>query len=179
MKIVILVLLVVLLLCGVACGRGVDNIDRRTVKQLDMSRYLGDWYEIARYDHPFERGLTEVRTTYSLRDDGLIEVYNRGRHGRKGKMSGIRGKAKTTDQSGRLRVSFFWIFYSDYNIMELGDDYEWAVIGGRSPKRLWILSRTPQLPAEQLNRILQKIERRGYTTTPLIYVEHPHVEHPR
>lgn len=160
-----------LLLVGFTLGRRSDDIDRRTVGQIDLQRYMGDWYEIARFDHPFERGLRDVRTTYRLCDDGMIEVINCGIDTRSGKLKTIRGKARTTRQTGRLQVSFFWIFYSDYNILELGDNYEWVIIGSRSARRLWILSRTPTLPAPTLNHILALIHRRGYAVDRLLFVE--------
>ncbi len=167
----LILLMLTLLLVGFTLGRGSDGIDRRTVERIDLPRYMGDWYEIARYDHPFERGLREVRTSYRLRDDGEIEVINCGVDARSGKRKTIRGKARTTPQIGRLQVSFFWIFYSDYDILELGDAYDWAIIGGRSARRLWILSRTPTLPAPTLHRILALAHRRGYAVDRLLFVE--------
>ncbi len=89
----------------------------------------------------------------------------------------MRGKARTTSDPGRLRVSFFWFFYSDYDVLELGEEYDWALVGGSSPKRLWILSRTPRLPAPTLDRILRLAARRGYDTERLIFVEQPAEEH--
>lgn len=162
-----------LLIAGAVYGAGTDNVDRHTVHMLDLKRYMGDWYEIARYDHPFERGLMEVKASYGLRNDGRIDVRNSGTRLYGERRKTVRGKARTTDQPGRLRVSFFWFFYSDYNVMELGEEYDWALIGSRSAKYLWILSRTPRLPSPTLNRILRLAERRGYKTDNLIYVDQP------
>ncbi len=121
-------------------------MDKTTVKQLDLERYLGTWYEIARFDHRFERGLVGVTANYSLRDDGKIKVVNEGyKKTLDGKHDVAVGKAKTTDDPGRLKVSFFWIFYADYLVLELGENYQWALIGSTSDKYLWILSRTPIL----------------------------------
>ncbi|WP_224757884.1 MULTISPECIES: lipocalin family protein [unclassified Alistipes] len=169
----LILIFISLLIVGVVYGAGTDNVDRRTVRVFDLERYMGDWYEIARYDHRFERGLMEVRATYRLRDDGRVDVLNSGTslHGERRKSA--RGKARLTGQPGRLQVSFFWFFYSDYNVMELGDDYDWALVGSRSAKYLWIMSRTPRLPVPTLNRILRLAERRGYKTSGLIFVDQP------
>lgn len=165
-----------LLIVGVVYGAGTDNVDRRTVRIFDLKRYMGDWYEIARYDHRFERGLIEVRASYRLRDDGRIEVRNSGTALQSERRKTARGKARTTTQTGRLQVSFFWFFYFDYNVMELGEAYEWALVGSRSTKYLWILSRTPRLPTRTLNHILQLAERRGYKSDRLIFVDQPSEE---
>lgn len=160
-----------LVVTGVVYGRGMDQVDRRTIPAFDVRRYMGDWYEIARYDHPFERGLVEVRVSYRLVDGGRVEVESRGTDLESGKRRVARGKARTTSRPGRLRVSFFWFFYSDYNILELGHDYDWALVGGSSPKYLWILSRTPKLPVVTLNRILRLAERRGYRRDRLLFID--------
>lgn len=132
---------------------------------------MGRWYEIARYDHSFERGLTEVEARYELQPDGKVSVVNSGVDPRTGRRSDARGKAYATSVPGRLRVSFFWIFYSDYDVLALGDDYEWSLVGSRSPKFLWILSRTPALPPQTLNRILALARRYGYDTDCLLFVD--------
>lgn len=170
---VLFLLFISLLIVGVVYGAGTDNVDRRTVRMFDLKRYMGDWYEIARYDHPFERGLMEVRASYRLRDDGRIEVHNSGTDLHRERRKTVRGRARTTAQTGRLQVSFFWFFYSDYNVMELGEAYEWALVGSRSAKYLWILSRTPRLPTRTLNHILRLAERRGYKSDGLIFVDQP------
>ncbi len=169
----LILIFVSLLIVGVVYGAGTDNVDRRTVRVFDLERYMGDWYEIARYDHRFERGLMEVQATYRLRGDGRVDVRNSGTDLHSERRKTARGKARTTAQPGRLQVSFFWFFYSDYNIMELGEEYDWALVGSRSAKYLWIMSRTPRLPAPTLNRILRLAERRGYKTSGLIFVDQP------
>lgn len=171
MKIALVLLVIALIVAGVVYGRGTDNIDRRTIPAFDVRRYMGDWYEIARYDHPFERGLVEVRASYRLVADGRVEVLNSGTDLESGKRKTARGKAKLTTKSGRLKVSFFWIFYSDYNILEMGRDYEWALVGSSSDKYLWILSRTPKLPAATLNHILRLAEQRGYHLDQLLFID--------
>ena len=148
------------------------KMNTSTVKELDLQRYLGTWYEIARYDHRFERGLQGVTATYSIRDDGKIKVLNQGYENTlNGKLSVAEGKAKLTDEPGKLKVSFFWIFYADYLVMELDENYQWALIGSNSDKYLWILSRTPKLEDNVKNLILHKAEKRGYDTSKLIWVE--------
>ncbi|HJI19700.1 MAG: lipocalin family protein [Alistipes sp.] len=162
---------IALLIVGAVYGMGTDSIDRHTVKSLDINRYMGDWYEIARYDHPFERGLVEVKATYRMAADGRIEVVNCGIDYRTERSRVAHGRAKLTPIQGKLRVSFFWFFYSDYNVMELDRDYRWAVVGSRSNKHLWILARDPVLPGRTLNHILQLVERRGYRSGRLLFVE--------
>lgn len=143
-----------------------------TVKELDLQRYMGTWYEIARLDHRFERGLVGVTATYSMREDGKIRVLNQGYKNKlDGKLSVAEGKAKLTDEPGKLKVSFFWIFYADYFVMELDQNYQWALIGSKLDKYLWILSRTPKLEESVKNLILGKAKNRGYDTSKLIWVE--------
>lgn len=171
MGIVILLLVAALLIMVVVYVSGADGKNRTTVSSLDLPRYMGVWYEIARYDHPFERGLERVQAQYELRPNGCVGVLNSGTDFRTGRRKQAHGKARASRLPGRLRVSFFWIFYSDYNIMELADDYGWALVGGSSPKFLWILSRTPVLPSRTLNHILRLAEQRGYRTDKLLFVE--------
>lgn len=148
------------------------KMNNSTVKELDLQRYLGTWYEIARFDHRFERGLQGATATYSMRDDGKIKVLNQGfKNGLNGKLSVAEGKAKLTDEPGKLKVSFFWFFYADYYVMELDENYQWALIGSKSDKYLWILSRTPQLADNVKNLILHHATKRGYDTSKLIWVE--------
>jgi lipocalin len=133
---------------------------------------MGKWYEIARYEHRFEKGMTHVTAEYSIRPDGKIKVVNRGI--KDGKPKEITGKAKQPDPvkyPGRLEVSFFLWFYSDYYVFEVDKNYRYAVIGSSSDKYLWILSRTPQLPEETLQGILSRLEKRGYDLSKLLFVE--------
>lgn len=146
------------------------TIDNTTVKTFDLQRFLGSWYEVARYDHWFERGLEQTKATYKLRTDGKIEVLNTGF--KNGKPKESKGKAKTTDTTGLLRVSFFGPFYSDYRIMLIDKDYQYAIIGSSSDSYLWILSRKPQLSKETKELILKEVKRRGYDTNKLIWVKH-------
>lgn len=140
-------------------------IDTSTVKELDLNRYLGTWYEIARFPHSFEKNLVGVTATYSMRDDGKIKVVNQGyKNTLDGELSVAEGKAKIPDKSepGKLKVSFFWIFYGDYFVLELDENYQYVMIGSSSPKYFWILSRTPQLSPEIYEMLLDKARKRGY-----------------
>jgi apolipoprotein D and lipocalin family protein len=148
-----------------------NHLDITPVEHFELNRYLGVWHEIARLNHRFERGLTDVTAEYSLQDDGTIKVVNSGMNVAKGEKSQITGSAKTTSTTGLLRVSFFWKFYSDYRIMMLDDDYQWALVGaGSSDKYLWILSRNEELSDEVMNKIISEAKRRGYDTDKLIYL---------
>lgn len=138
------------------------NLDIKPVVFLDINRYLGLWYEVARFDNRFEIGLTDVTAVYSLKEDGTINVENSGWNDKKGIRSKIIGHAKKTSISGLLRVSFFWKFYSDYRVLMLDNDYQWALVGSRNSNYLWILSRTRDLPELIINDILAEATRRGY-----------------
>ena len=171
MKIIQLLILIIMTQLTVSCN---DKIDKTTVPSLDIERYMGRWYEIARFDHKFERGKVGVTADYSLNDDGTILVLNSGYNGAlNGKLETATGKAKQPNPKypGKLKVSFFWIFYAQYNILELDDDYGYALIGSSSDKYLWILSRTPEMHQDTLNMLLRRAENRGYDTSKLIYVE--------
>ena len=164
----------ILLLIITSCGSQNTMIDKSVVKDFDIDRYLGTWYEISRYDHSFERGLAGVTATYSLRKDGKIKVVNAGYKGSlEGKRSESIGKAKIPDPAmpSKLKVSFFLFFYGDYFVMELDEDYQWAVIGSSTDKLLWILSRTPRIDDGLYNDLLKKLVERGYDISELIKVE--------
>ena len=144
------------------------------VSGFESDRYLGTWYEIARLDHSFERGLSDVTANYSLRDDGGIKVLNRGCKADKGKWDEAVGKAYFTDgkQTGQLKVSFFGPFYGKYIVFDLDkDNYSHAYISGGNTKYLWLLSRQPQVSDDIRNDFLAKSEAAGYDTSQLIWVE--------
>lgn len=152
-----------------ACTKDFDN---STVKEFDLSRYLGDWYEIARYDHSFERGMDNTMAQYILQDDGKVVVLNTGWEDGKFKLA--EGKAKYPDPTadpGALRVSFFWFFYSDYNVMMVDDEYQISLVGSKAQKYLWILSRTSVPDPDLLQMVVEEAERRGYDTSELIWVD--------
>ena len=145
------------------------EIDNSTVKSVDLNRYLGSWYEIAKYDHVFERGLDYAMANYTLREDGKIDVLNTGI--KDGRAKDAKGIAKTTNIPGLLKVSFFGPFYSDYRIMMLDTNYQYVLVGGSNDKYLWILSRTPQLDEATKALILAEADKRGYDTSKLIWVK--------
>lgn len=145
------------------------TVDNSTVKELDLDKYLGRWYEVARFDHRFERGMEQCTAIYSMRKDGKISITNQGM--KNGKWKTSVGKGKMTDTPGVLRVSFFGPFYSDYRIMMLAPDYSYALVGGDGDDYLWILSRTPQLSKETQEAIVNEARRRGYNTDNLIWVK--------
>lgn len=156
-----------------ACSKSDKSYDNTPVSQFDLSRFLGQWYEIARYDHKFERGMQDVTAEYSLEDNGMVKVLNRGI--RNGEQQVAEGKAKQPDPErnpAHLRVSFFWFFYSDYNILLLAEDYSYALIGSKSADYLWILAREPMLDENVKATILDEARRRGYDTDALIWVSH-------
>ena len=149
-------------------------IDKTVVKELDIEKYLGTWYEIARFDHRFERGLVGVTANYSMRDDGKVKVINSGyKESLSGKFSEAIGKAKIPDpinEPAKLKVSFFWFFYGDYYVLELDNKYQWALIGSSSDDYLWILSRDPHMDVKLYTALLGKLEKRGYDVSKLIKI---------
>lgn len=142
-----------------------------TVKQVDIERYTGRWYEIARYDHSFERGCSNVTATYTLQKDGKIGVLNRCTTEEEG-IKEANGVAYATDESNsKLKVSFFRPFYGDYWILMLDEGYSYAVIGEPSREYLWILSRRPMLEPEIRASILAELPELGYDSASLIWTE--------
>jgi lipocalin len=159
----------------VGCKPRETMVDNTVVKELDIQKYLGTWYEIARYDHRFERGLVGVTANYSMRDDGKIKVLNSGyKNSLEGEFSQAIGKAKVPNpinNPGKLKVSFYLFFYGDYFVLDLDEDYQWALIGSSSDEFLWILSRKPQMEMELYNELIYKLQKRGYDVSQLIKVE--------
>lgn len=142
----------------------------RTVEQVELSRYTGTWFEIASYPQRFQKGCTGTTATYSLRDDGEIAVLNRCRKDSlEGEEMRAEGRARVVDARSRakLEVSFFGPFWGDYWIIDLGENYEYAVVGHPGRDYLWILSRTPSLPDEVYQGILQRLQAQGYPLEPL------------
>ncbi|MEN9361513.1 MAG: hypothetical protein RL095_3048 [Verrucomicrobiota bacterium] len=141
------------------------------VKGFRSSEYLGTWYEIARFDHFFERGLSQVTATYSQREDGGIRVLNRGFDGAKGEWREAEGKAYLlAPDRGQLRVSFFGPFYGPYLVLELDPQYRWALVSS-GDGYLWILSRTPKLEQTVIDRLLARSRELGFDTSKFIWVE--------
>jgi apolipoprotein D and lipocalin family protein len=156
-----------------ACTSVPDGVT--PVSPFDLDRYLGRWYEIARLDHSFERGLSDVTADYRLQADGSVEVTNRGYDGKKAAWREAVGRAVFIGDptTGSLKVSFFGPFYGGYHIADLDQQgYRWALVTGPDRDYLWILARTPDLPAEVRERLVSKASALGFDTTRLIWVEH-------
>ena len=148
-----------------------DNVS--PVSGFDVDRYLGTWYEIARLDHSFERGLEQVSAEYSLRDDGGIRVVNQGYDRIKQRWERAEGKAYFIGDRdvGRLKVSFFGPFYGGYNIIDLDhESYQYALVSGPNTSYLWILARQPQLDSSIIKRLLAKASGLGFDTSRMIFV---------
>ncbi|MDE6028292.1 MAG: lipocalin family protein [Muribaculaceae bacterium] len=150
-------------------GCSKPTVDNSVVNNFDLNRFLGSWYEIARFDHKFERDMEHTRATYILREDGKVAVLNTGI--KDGKHSEAKGVAKLTDTPALLRVSFWRPFYSDYRVMMLDSDYQYALVGSGSDDYLWILSRTPQISDNVKAALLTEAQKRGYDTDKLIWVK--------
>jgi lipocalin len=146
----------------------------QTVKCLDLDRYLGSWYELARYPHGFEKNLVGVKADYSLRQDGRISVVNSGlKKGLDGKLTEVKAVAWRPDEakSGRLKVKFFSLFTSDYLVIGLDEEnYQWAVVGDDDRQSLWFLCRTPSVDTAVLDRMKAIAHERGYDLGPLFLV---------
>ena len=158
---------------------GMSGVDRKseleTVGAVDLSRYAGRWYEIARLPNRFEKKCADsVTANYTLRSDGKVDVVNRCRKAN-GEYTTAKGKAKIVDKktNAKLKVTFFWPFYGDYWILDLGPNYEYAVVGAPNRDYLWILSRTPQLDEQLYQRLLTKMASRGFETERMIRTSHP------
>jgi apolipoprotein D and lipocalin family protein len=143
-------------------------------KRVELRRYLGRWYEIARYEQSFQRGCEAVTADYSLRSDGKIDVLNRCRKSG-GELSQARGIAKIVDSTtnAKLKVSFFRPFYGNYWVLDHADDYTWAVVGEPSGRYLWILARDAT-PAERVvENLMHRVRAMGYDTSMLIRTAQP------
>ena len=145
------------------------------VTGFEVDRYLGTWYEIARLDHRFERGLSDVTATYSRRDDGGLHVVNRGYSVESCEWDEAIGKAYFVGDAdvGSLKVSFFGPFYGGYNIIDLDrESYQYALVSGPDTSYLWILARQPVLDASIINQLLAKASGHGFDTSRMIFVAH-------
>ena len=177
MKISFVILFVCLVIGYIGCQTPKNGVsmDNSTVKELDIKKYMGKWYEIARLPNSFEKGLVGVTASYSIRKDGKISVLNQGyKNDLNGKLKSAKGKAKIPDinNPGKLKVSFFLFFYADYFIMELDTvSYQWALVGSSSERYLWILNRTPEIDDEIYGMLVRIAKKRGYDTDRLIKVK--------
>ena len=169
MKSIVLLFGTFLLAGCTAAPQGIMPVDN-----FDLDRYLGTWYEIARLDHRFERGLSQVSATYSKRSDGGVDVINRGFNSQANKWKEAKGRAYFIGEPdvARLKVTFFWPFYGGYNVIELDqENYSYALICGPNKKYLWILARTKKLDASIKEALISKAKALGFNTSELILVK--------
>jgi len=155
--------------CSVGIPKGATAI-----KNFNSEKYLGKWYEIARFDYKFEKNMDNVTANYSLNSDGTIQVQNRGYDYVKKEWKESIGEARfVNDKSeARLKVSFFKPIWAGYNVIDIDDDYQNALVVGNSTKYIWILSRNKEIPNSIKERFLVKAQKLGYNTNDLIWVKH-------
>lgn len=166
-------LLLLLLLLTTGCVGIPSGV--QPVSGFQSERYLGKWYEIARLDHSFERGMSHVTAEYTLRDNGGLDVINRGYLAHQKKWKEVRGKAYFVEspERGYLKVSFFGPFYGSYVVFELDrQSYRYALISGPNRSYLWLLARSPVLDAATRDRHVARAAALGFATTQLIFVDH-------
>ncbi|SNR74922.1 apolipoprotein D and lipocalin family protein [Methylobacillus rhizosphaerae] len=160
--------------CLLACTGTATPTGLQPVTGFKPDQYLGNWYEIARLDHSFERGLQQVTATYSLREDGGLKVINRGYDTKKQEWKEAEGKAYLVNgpDTGKLKVSFFGPFYGAYNIIALDQvNYNFAMVAGPDRDYLWILSRTPTLSFPIKAELIARAQAWGFNTSELIFVD--------
>ncbi|MFC1612130.1 lipocalin family protein [Myxococcota bacterium] len=149
------------------------------VPQVDLSRYVGTWYEIASFPQRFQKGCTGTTANYTLQEDGEIRVLNRCRKGSlQGKEDSAEGRARVTDPvtNAKLEVTFFWPFWGEYWIVDLDPDYQFAVVGHPGRDYLWILSRTPSMEKEVYTDILERLRNKSYQVERLQRTVQPQAE---
>lgn len=173
-----LLALLLILITSTSCTvKKTENPQRVTVAKVDLERYMGVWYEIARFPHSFEKGLVGVTATYTKLPSGKIEVLNQGYKGTlDGKKSKAKGWAKIPDpnEPGRLKVYFFWPFGGEYLVLDLDEEnYSYVLVGSSSPNYLWIMSRTPQMSEQTYNYLVGKAKELGYNLEKLEKVPQP------
>lgn len=176
MKMILLPLLLLALIFLLAgCLKKNVHPPMETVGQVDLNRYTGRWYEIARYPHRFEEGCSSVTADYTLAEDGTISVLNQCRPIEEGgKVKKAQGRAKVVDTTtnAKLKVSFFWPFYGAYWILKLDENYQYAIVGEPSRKYVWILSRLPDMENPLYLELVKEVERFGYDPAKLIKPDH-------
>ena len=147
----------------------------KPVDNFELHKYLGKWYEIARLDHSFERGLSHVTADYSLRNDGGVRVLNRGFSAKKDSWKEAEGKAYFVKEpnQGYLKVSFFGPFYGSYIVFGIDhENYQYSLVSGPDKSYLWILARTPRLKEDVKNMLIEKAATSGFDTSKLIFLDH-------
>lgn len=170
MRVIVIFIMLIILTGCTGLPEGVQPVQR-----FELNRYLGQWYEIARLDHSFERGLERVTAEYSLRDDGGVRVINRGYSEKDREWKKAEGRAYFVrgQDEGYLKVSFFGPFYGSYVIFELDDQgYQYAFVAGPDKSYLWLLSRAPELNTEIVERFIEHSAALGFDTDQLIFIQH-------
>jgi len=155
-----------------SCSVGIP--DKATaVQNFDSEKYLGKWYEIARFDFKFEKNMNQVTATYSKNEDGTIKVDNKGYDYVKNEWKQSIGEARfvNSETEARLKVSFFKPFWAGYNVIDLDKDYQYALVAGKNLDYLWILSREKTIPDDVKMRLVEKAKSIGYDTSRLIWVD--------
>jgi apolipoprotein D and lipocalin family protein len=168
--------LVILPLSGWTMGTREQAPPLETAPKVNLTRYMGTWYEIASFPHSFQKGCMATKASYVLKDDGNVAVTNECRRGSlDGELTTARGTAKVADAetNAKLKVTFFWPFYGDYWIIDLGREYEYAVVGHPSREYLWVLARSPRMDDGVYSGILDRLNRQGYDTSRLVRTVQP------
>lgn len=162
-----------LLVAGAAYGRGPVVAAVGCGPWANPDLYVGEWYEIARFDHPFQEGTVGSRVVYRLLSESKMRIVYRGKDGRTGRDRISSAKGRLSADYECLRVSSFWFFYSDYTMpaCDSAAERQWVVVSGRSVKYLWILARRPRLSTQVLVRILEQVEKQGFDTDKLHFVD--------
>ncbi|CAA9321939.1 MAG: hypothetical protein AVDCRST_MAG56-6962 [uncultured Cytophagales bacterium] len=147
-----------------------------TAPLVDLTQYMGEWFEVARLPVSYEENCVGTKAIYTMQPDGSVAILNTcHKGGLDGPLKTAKGKATVADRQSKskLKVSFFWPFTGDYYILEVGNGYEYALVGEPSRKNLWILSRTPQMELQLLHNLVGKAQRLGFDTGRLIYTQQP------
>lgn len=142
------------------------------VQNVDLGKYAGEWYEIARLPAIFEKDCHGTKAEYTMVDNGTLQVVNSCHKGSlEGKVKAVKGKAFVVDEAtnAKLKIQFFWPFKGDYWILDVGSNYEYALVGEPSRKHMWILSRTHQISLDVLQTLINKAKENGFNTDKLIY----------
>lgn len=168
MRLILPLLLTFFLSACVTVPSGIQPIEA-----FDANRYLGTWYEIARLDHSFEKGLSHVSTEYSLRDDGGIQVKNLGFSSKEDKWNEAIGRAYFVGERdvAHLKVTFQWPFYGSYIVFQLDERYQHAYVTGNDRTTLWLLARTPQVDESIIDNFKKVAREKGFSVDDLIWVQ--------
>lgn len=173
-------LLIMLPFIMASCQKQVIAEKAEPIKDFDVNRYLGTWYEIARFDFRFEKDLDNTTAHYSLNDNGDLEVLNSGYNTKENKWKKANGKAKFRQDKtvGLLKVSFFGPFYSSYNVIALDSEYKYVLVAGKNLDYLWILSRETSIPEQVKQQYLELAKQIGYDVSRFIWVKHNRNDNP-